>query len=248
MMSDVTDCAESPETIAMEETRETETGTGRDSPACSKAGAEAASSASLLYSRELSQINEFEQPSRADLEKCRVLLGPRRQRLTLVLDLDQTLVYSVPLDEESACGEGIKFSVKIRPFAQELIQKMSSKFELVVFSAADDAYVRAVVGLLDPDRKYVSRVLTKTSCIAVKQGQLVKDLRIFADRSLSEILMVDDNIYSYAFQLGNGIPVTPYAGEDDDNELYYLMGYLDELCEEQEPLHVNTQKIGLCTV
>lgn len=37
----------------------------------------------------------------------------------------------------------------------------------------------------------------------------IKDLRII-NRNLSEVVLVDNAAYSYAFQLENGIPILPY--------------------------------------
>jgi CTD small phosphatase-like protein 2 len=42
----------------------------------------------------------------------------------------------------------------------------------------------------------------------------IKDLRIL-NRSLAEMILVDNAAYSYAFQLENGIPILPfYEGKD----------------------------------
>jgi CTD small phosphatase-like protein 2 len=42
----------------------------------------------------------------------------------------------------------------------------------------------------------------------------VKDLRII-NRNLSDMVLVDNAAYSYAFQLENGIPILPfYEGAD----------------------------------
>lgn len=37
----------------------------------------------------------------------------------------------------------------------------------------------------------------------------VKDLRLI-NRSLSDIVLVDNAAYSYAYQIDNGIPILPY--------------------------------------
>jgi CTD small phosphatase-like protein 2 len=52
----------------------------------------------------------------------------------------------------------------------------------------------------------------------------VKDLRIL-NRSLSEVVLVDNAAYSYSFQLENGIPILPFY-EGKDSELAALEGYL----------------------
>lgn len=43
----------------------------------------------------------------------------------------------------------------------------------------------------------------------------IKDLRII-NRNLSEVVLVDNAAYSYAFQLENGIPILPYYEGTND--------------------------------
>ncbi len=49
----------------------------------------------------------------------------------------------------------------------------------------------------------------------------IKDLRII-NRSLSDMVLVDNAAYSYYFQLENGIPIIPYYHGDVDFELKEL--------------------------
>ena len=58
----------------------------------------------------------------------------------------------------------------------------------------------------------------------------VKDLKIFkGDITLDDILIVDNNIYSFAFNLENGIPILDFLGDKKDKELLKVMKYLDLL-------------------
>lgn len=45
----------------------------------------------------------------------------------------------------------------------------------------------------------------------------IKDLRV-VNRDLSQVVLIDNHAYSYAFQIENGIPILDYLGHDD-NEL-----------------------------
>ena len=73
----------------------------------------------------------------------------------------------------------------------------------------------------------------------------MKDLRIFLDRNVNEMLIVDDRVCSFAFQLENGIPVKPFEGKDvSDDELLYLVKYLKTLCKEEQDLRkANGEKL-----
>lgn len=49
----------------------------------------------------------------------------------------------------------------------------------------------------------------------------IKDLRAI-DRPLSDIILVDNAAYSYAYQLSNGVPILPYYHGSVDFELKML--------------------------
>jgi CTD small phosphatase-like protein 2 len=57
----------------------------------------------------------------------------------------------------------------------------------------------------------------------------VKDLRVIRDRELKDMVIVDNSIVSFAFQLSNGIPIAAFTGQPNDEELLYLVTYLEEL-------------------
>lgn len=53
-----------------------------------------------------------------------------------------------------------------------------------------------------------------------------KDLRIFANRSLDQIVLIDNASYSYAWQVDNGVPILPFYENKKDTELKDLQDYL----------------------
>lgn len=67
----------------------------------------------------------------------------------------------------------------------------------------------------------------------------MKDLRVIVDRELSDMLIVDNSILSFAFQLDNGVPICSfYAGGadrgQDDQELLYLLTYLEDVYHQRD--------------
>ena len=60
----------------------------------------------------------------------------------------------------------------------------------------------------------------------VKNCINTKDLRII-NRDLSQMLIVDNEPYSYLFQLDNAVPIVPFNRGNDD-QLYGLEKYLLE--------------------
>ncbi len=198
-----------------------------------------------LYQDSKKAIGTLHSPTTEEIKSRLVYLGPKTKRYTLVLDLDETLVFSSELLIEGENGDESKLLVYPRPGAHEFLQTMSEKYELVVFTAADITYAREAVDILDPEERYIKRILARDSCIRVQAEQFTKDLRIIADRALSDILIVDNDINNFAFQLDHGIPVSSYLGAEDDNELKCLQLYLEELYNEPDIIAANRKRMGL---
>lgn len=58
----------------------------------------------------------------------------------------------------------------------------------------------------------------------------VKDLNIFkGDIDLDRIMIIDNNIYSFAFNLENGVPICNFLGDKKDTELIKVINHLNEL-------------------
>jgi CTD small phosphatase-like protein 2 len=68
----------------------------------------------------------------------------------------------------------------------------------------------------------------RTECIKVDQF-FIKDLDVILDREKSNMVIVDNSILSFAFDLANGVPINSYIGnEEDDRDLLYLVSFLEE--------------------
>ncbi len=205
--------------------------------------------ASGLFGKELEIIRTLTPPSVEEIHSRQIFLGPKTKRWTLVLDLDQTLVWVSPI---AATGQetnlGKEYVLTVRPYAEDLIQSLSSKFEIIIFTSSEEDYARQVFDFFNSNGNYIAKLLTKPSCVATKQGYIVKDLRIFADRSPREMLIVDDYVVSFAFNLANGVPVTPYEGDPNDSELYHLKAYLEKIADSDDIIKANQQFIGLARV
>jgi CTD small phosphatase-like protein 2 len=60
----------------------------------------------------------------------------------------------------------------------------------------------------------------------------IKDLDIILDREKEKMIIVDNSIVSFAFDLDNGVPINSYMGtEEDDRELLFLYSFLEEIAE-----------------
>jgi TFIIF-interacting CTD phosphatase-like protein len=52
---------------------------------------------------------------------------------------------------------------------------------------------------------------------------------IFLDREKKDMIIVDNSILSFAFDLENGVPINAFIGnETEDKELLFLISFLEE--------------------
>ncbi len=156
------------------------------------------------------------------------------ERGTIVFDLDETLAHCVTDESQKAdqqitvtlpSGEKIKAGVNIRPCAVECLTELAKDFELIVFTASHPYYAERVIGLLDPEKKLFAHRLFRTNCIKTDSGFYIKDLRIL-NRDLASVVIVDNSILSFAFQLDNGIPIIPFYDDKEDRILPTIKNYL----------------------
>jgi Dullard-like phosphatase family protein len=198
------------------------------------------------FSKELEAIKLFREPRQEEITQRWTFLGTKRKRNLLVLDLDDTLVHTVEVAVDETKKRGSQCVIRLRPHAVKVIEQLSELYELVIFTAGDQEYGQEAAQLLDPDGTHILSVLGREHCIQIAPGVWVKDLRIFADRDVEEILIADNNIISFAFQLANGIPIIPYDPDNaEDEELLNLLQYLEGLVHEQNVVQANKDTIGL---
>jgi CTD small phosphatase-like protein 2 len=97
-----------------------------------------------------------------------------------------------------------------------------------------------VLDYIDPQRKLVQHRLFRENCVATESGVYVKDLRVIANRNLSDMLLVDNAAYSFGFQLDNGIPIIPFYDNKSDMELKFLTNYLKNIYNNRDLREINS--------
>lgn len=98
---------------------------------------------------------------------------------------------------------------------------MSQRFTIVIFTASNQEYADKILDKLDPDNRYISLRLYRHHC--VEHDELyIKDLRLFNNIEMNDLIIVDNIICSFAMDLKNGVPIKPYSSSKEDYELEYL--------------------------
>jgi Dullard-like phosphatase family protein len=155
---------------------------------------------------------------------------------TIIFDLDETLVHWVDEPETDnphvilqvtfPTGETVDAGINIRPYAIECLKEANKFFQVVVFTASHQSYADVVLDYLDPNHDLIQYRLYRESCIQTKEGVYIKDLRIIQNRLLENIWIIDNAVYSFGFQLDNGIPIIPFYDDPADEELHHLVFYM----------------------
>jgi Dullard-like phosphatase family protein len=158
----------------------------------------------------------------------------------VLLDLDETLIHGdfqeeylndidhpydkiikfTSLDEQ----EEVSVGIFIRNGVQKFLEEISKIFDIGIFTASSKDYADAVINYLDPNNEFIKFRLYRNSCIKVNNIS-IKDLRIIGV-DLKNIVLIDNNMYSFANQLGNGILINSFYYDKNDYDLFSVMSYL----------------------
>lgn len=146
-----------------------------------------------------------------------------------MLDLDETLVHSQGLNEvpnKTIFPFSFEFDkttrhYSIRNYTEQFLKNVAEKYYIVVFTSALQGYADNIIEQIDPQEKYVQHRLYRGNCYLYNDScPYIKDLRIL-NRDLSQVIIVDNSLYAYWFNVDNGVPIAPFTGAQD-NELVKL--------------------------
>ena len=205
----------------------------------------------LKFVRNLPQVDPLQ------LRSKRVNLPKRpgyEKKKTMVFDLDETLVHCCEDIESSKpdvvlpivfpTGEVINAGVNIRPYVYEVLKEANKDFEVIVFTASHQCYADVVLNYLDPTGELIHHRLYRDNCV-VTAGVYIKDLRIFNNRRIQDIVIVDNAAYSFGYQIDNGIPIISWHDDRYDKELYNLIDYIKVLARAADIREINRQTFRL---
>jgi CTD small phosphatase-like protein 2 len=158
-------------------------------------------------------------------------------KLTLVLDLDETLVHCsvgplTPCDLKfpitmpgKESSPPFQISVRWRPYLFTFLEYIKDRYEVVVFTASQKIYADALLDIMDPLRSVIKYRLFRESCRWVN-GNFIKDLDVLG-RDLSRTIIVDNAPQAYGLHVSNGYPIAGWYDDQNDKGLLHLLEFLE---------------------
>ena len=143
-----------------------------------------------------------------------------RHKKTLVLDLEDTIVYNT-WDKKNG------WRTLKRPGLDRFIFYMSNFYEIVLFSNQPYQHTERFINKIDPDGKYIAHRLFNDSTQYV-DGKYIKDLSKL-NRDLSQVIMIDDKMEIQSHP-ENVIGIEKFTGtEEHASDLILLVPFLEDI-------------------
>ena len=165
----------------------------------------------------------------------------------LLIDLDETLVHSEfrskdnykALDlftKTSKClsktfsysDENYVYYIDVffRPHLKDFLNEVSKYFDLAIFTAAMKGYADTILDFIDPNNKFFQFRLYRDACIPIQQRLYIKDLRIIKDYDPTNVILMDNSLYSFMNQPSNGMLVNSFYTNHKDTQLISAKNFL----------------------
>ncbi|KAK7364108.1 hypothetical protein VNO80_12511 [Phaseolus coccineus] len=172
----------------------------------------------------------------------------KKKNITLVLDLDETLVHSSSMP----CNADFAFTVftdrentvyvRKRPYLEKFLEKVSEMFEVVIFTASQSAYSAKLIDILDPHNKVFVRRMYRESCKWI-DGRCLKDLTLLGI-DLAKVFIVDNTPGVFRFHVNNGIPIKSWYCDPTDHALLDVLPFLEKLVDVDDVRPIIAAKFG----
>lgn len=171
------------------------------------------------------------------VEKFLLPSSELKDRITLVLDVDETLVHS-SFKPKGGCdlqlpivvnGQQGQVFVRFRPYLREFLSFVATRFEVVIFTASLGLYCTPLMDFLDPEGRLGKLRLFREHC-SKANGAYIKDLSLLG-RQLERTAIIDNSPVAYYFQSRNAIPIVSWFDDENDKELWELLPLLKSLAE-----------------
>jgi RNA polymerase II subunit A small phosphatase-like protein len=155
-------------------------------------------------------------------------------RLLVILDLDETLVYAAdkPLARAPAFAVG-PYAIYKRPHLDAFLEELLQHYGVAIWTASGRDYATGVVSKIVPWHGELAFLWTAIRCTRhfdheTRDHNTIKKLRKVRAQGfdLGRVLVVDDSPEKHVKNYGNLIHIQPFVGDESDDELPRLLRYI----------------------
>ena len=164
----------------------------------------------------------------------------RKLKKTLLLDLDETLIHAKRCHRklwnkkigslQTLQTHQLRIKFVLRPYALQFLHFIQNYYQVVLFTAATYQYVTDVIQTINDqyDLSFNFQVLCRHHCrIAIQNDKIrTKDLSLIKNRTLQDMILVDNSIFNAIFNIHNVVPIRSFLAEQNDQELIKLTAFL----------------------
>ena len=165
----------------------------------------------------------------------------------LLLDLDETLVHSEirdknnfhilnKLTDKANCYHKVfsymdgnylyYFDIFFRPHLFDFLHEIQNYFDIGIFTASSKGYADTIINYIDPSHTIFNFILYRDACIPIQNSIYIKDLRIIRNYEPSNVILLDNSLYSFINQPKNGMLVYSFYWDDKDDQLIRAKNFL----------------------
>lgn len=139
------------------------------------------------------------------------------------------------------------FTASHKSYADAVLDTLEEEFRRDVYLTEEERHIieqkpeserQAAIKELKREQKLIDYRLYREHCYKTSENVFIKDLRILKNKDLSQVLIVDNAVYSFGFQLSNGIPIIPFYDSHttniNDEELVHLVYYFSCIVESED--------------
>lgn len=158
-------------------------------------------------------------------------------KILLILDLDETLVYSSenPLERSpDFCIE--QYFVYTRPGLEDFLNECNQLYKIAIWTFGSKNYAKEIVNNIFPSEIEPCFIFSRERCsyrFNYEFGvyEVVKPLKKVKRRgfSIERIIIIDDSPETFKDNYGNAILVNKYYGDQGDEELFLLGEFLNKI-------------------
>ena len=154
---------------------------------------------------------------------------PSKKQYTLILDLDETLIYFKFININKNIGK-----VKLRPGLLNFLEIIKEFFEIIIFTSSTKDYADIILDEIEKkgNNKFFDARLYREHNIQIEK-KFYKDLSKVG-RNLSKTIIVDNFNHTFKYQKENGILISSFYGVNkEDKALFELQKILIKIYNEK---------------